>query len=165
MLARKFKNFFLAVILISSSYVLPYPGLMPGNKLYPIKQVFDKVMEYWVFGSFARYKYELALADKKLVEAKTLFEYQQYLLAMKALSDSNVHFQKASKFLEQAEREGKNITQKEDIYKLAGKKHQEVLKNLEQILPETFIWQPEKKPAEELNLKSALEEAIRLREI
>jgi len=165
MSAGKFKNLLLAAVLISSPYVLPYPGLMPGNKLYPVKQIFDKLMQYWAFGSFSRYKYELALADKKLVEAKTLFEYQQYPLALKALVDSNVHFQQASKFLEQAKREGKNITQKEDIYKLAAKKHQEVLENLEHILPASFIWQPEKKSASKLELKAVLEEAIRLREI
>lgn len=153
------------VVLVFSAYVLPYPGLMPGNKLYRVKQVLDKIVQVWSFGTFSRHKYELNMADKKLVEAKVLFEYQQYPLAIKALQDSNDHFQQAGKFLEQANRESKDIVQKEVVYKSAAKKHQELLKILASSLPEKFVWQPEKKPASELNLKSALEEAIKIREI
>ena len=161
----KIKNLFLSTIIIVSPYVLPYPGLMPGNKLYRAKQVLDKIVQVWSFGNFSRHKYELNMADKKLAEAKVLFEYQQYPLALKALTDSNYHFQQAGKFLEQANKEGKNIVQKEEIYKSAAKKHVEILKSLENTLPEKFLWQPEKKQAIELNLKSALEEAIKIREI
>lgn len=140
---KKTKN--LIVVLVFSTYVLPYPGLMPGNKLYRVKQVLDKIVQVWSFGSFSRHKYELNLADKKLVEAKILFEYQQYPLAIKTLEDSNIHFQQAGKFLEQAKKEGKDIVQKKIVYKSAAKKHEEILKTLENFLPEKFIWQPEKK--------------------
>jgi len=151
--------------LATSSYVLPYPGLMPGHKLYRIKQVFDQLSRFWAFGNFSRYKYELKLADKKLVEAKVLFEYQQYLLAVGALSESNQHFQKADYYLKKAEREGKDISQKMVNLKAAAEKHKEVLENLREELPEQFLWQPEKKEATELNLESAITKAIKIREI
>ncbi len=61
------KHFLLAFVFAASSYVLPYPGLMPGHRLYPIKQVFDRVYQVFVFGNFAKHKYELGLADKKLI--------------------------------------------------------------------------------------------------
>ena len=151
--------------LAASSYVLPYPGLMPGNKLYRLKQITDYIGQYWTFGNFSRHKYELNLADKKLVEAKILFEYQQYPLAIKALESSNQHFQKAVYYLERAEKEGKDISQKMINLKAAAEKHKEVLETLKKELPEEFLWQPEKKEATELNLESALEEAIKIREI
>lgn len=147
----------------AGNYVLPYPGLMPGNRLYRIKQVFDQLYRFWVFGSFARHRYELSLADKKLVEAKVLFEYQQYPLALQALSDSNRHFQKAIYYLERADQEGKDISQKMVNLKAAAEKHREVLENLREVLPEQFLWQPEKREATELLIKKSLDEAIEIR--
>lgn len=160
---EKIKN--LLVVLVFSIYVLPYPGLMPGNRLYRLKEIADRVSQFWAFGNFSRHKYELALADKKLVEAKILFEYQQYPLALKALTNSNIHFQKAVYFLGQAEREGKNISQKSKNFKAAAEKHKEVLGKLKKELPGEFLWQPEKKPAEKLEIHQFLEEAIKNREV
>lgn len=150
---------------LASSYVLPYPGLMPGHKLYRVKQVFDQLSRFWAFGSFSRHKYELKLADKKLVEAKILFEYQQYLLASQALLESDQHFQKAEYFLDKAEEEGKDISQKMTNLEAAAEKHKEVLASLKKTLPEQFLWQPEKGKATELNLESQITEAIKIREI
>jgi len=174
MLLKKARSLFLVFLffllitqktLATSSYVLPYPGLMPGHKLYRIKQVFDQLSRFWAFGNFSCYKYELKLADKKLVEAKVLFEYQQYLLAVDALSDSDQHFQKAACYLEKAEMEGRDISQKMANLKAAAEKHKEVLENLKEELPEQFLWQPEKKEATELKLESAITKAIKIREI
>ena len=151
--------------LAASSYVLPYPGLMPGHRLYRVKQVFDQLSRFWAFGNFSCHQYELKLADKKIVEAKVLFEYQQYLLALSALSESDQHFQKAVYYLERAEKEGKDISQKMINLKAAAEKHKEVLETLKKELPEEFLWQPEKKEATELNLESAITEAIKIREI
>jgi len=151
-------------VLAASPYVLPYPGLMPGNKLYKVKQVFDQLYRFWVFGDFAGHQYELKLADRKLVEAKILFEYQQYLLGVKALTDSNQHFQRAVDYLK-AEKEGKDISQKRTNLENAAQKHQEILEGLSQILPKEFLWQPEKKEATKLKIESAIKEAIGIREI
>jgi hypothetical protein len=160
---NKTKN--LLVALVFSAYVLPYPGFMPGNKIYRLKQIADFIGQYWAFGSLTRHKYELGLADKKLIEAKTLFEYDQYPLAISALSDSSLHFQQAGNYLTQAEKEGKDITQKGILFKSAAQKHIEVLKQLELNLPENFLWQPEKESSTSLNIKDTLEVAIKIREI
>jgi len=149
----------------ASDYFLPYPSFMPGHKLYFLERIIEGFSRYWAFGNFARHRYELKMADKKLVEVKTLFEYQQYLLGIKALSESNQHFQKASLYLIKAEAEGKDISQKLANYQLAGSKHQEVLKGLKKELPEDFLWQPENQEATRLNLAGLIEEAIKIREI
>ena len=153
------------MVFVFLTYVLPYPGLMPGNKFYRLEQVADRLGQFWAFGNFSRHKYELNLADKKLVEAKVLFEYQQYPLALQALENSNQHFQKAKAYLGRASKEGKDISQKAINLKAAAEKHKEILGSLENFLPEKFLWQPEKKEATELDLKSTLEEAIKIRQI
>lgn len=164
MLAKKAKTFLLALIIAAPAYVLPYPGLMPGHKLYPIKQVFDRIYRFWVFGNFAGYKYELSLADKKLVEAKVLFEYQQYLLALKALKVSNNHFQQAFDYLVKAEKEGKDIGAKVTNLESAAERHQEVLGNLKNNLPAEFLWKPEKEEPAKLLISQSLDEAAKIRD-
>jgi len=155
---------FLAVVLVLSPYVLPYPGLMPGHRLYPVKEVWEQVYQYFVFGNFSQHKYHLGLTDQKLVESKTLFEYQQYLLALKALGDSDWHWQQAVDFLLIAEREGKNINRKMANLEAAAEKHQETLENLKKVLPKEFLWQPEKKESVRLFIDQLLDEAIKIRQ-
>lgn len=161
----KIKNLFLATIIVASPYVLPYPGVMPGNRLYKIKTIYDGAYKLWIFGNFANHKYELNLADKKLVEAKVLFEYQQYPLALAALEKSNYHFQQALAYLIKAQKQGKNISEKHVQLQAAAEKHRQVLEQFSKSLPDEFLWQPEKAQASKLNLKSALQEAIKAREI
>ncbi|PIU02406.1 hypothetical protein COT66_00400 [Candidatus Shapirobacteria bacterium CG09_land_8_20_14_0_10_49_15] len=154
-----FKAAFLAVV-----YVLPYPGLMPGHHLYPVKQLFDQAYAYFAFGSFARHKYELALADKKLVEMKVLFEYRQYLLALTALDQSNNHFQKAVDFVVAAQVQGKNIQTKMANLQAAAVKHQEVLESVMGQTPADFWWQPEKDEPRQLAIHQGLQKAISIRQ-
>ena len=79
----------------ASEYVLPYPSYMPNHKLYKIRQLVEKLTQYYYFGNLSQYKYYLKTADKYLVEAKTLFEYKQIKLGEVSLSISNDHFAKA----------------------------------------------------------------------
>lgn len=147
-----------------SEYVLPYPSTMPGTIWYKAHLVQEKFEQFWYFGDFGQFDYNLKEADKYLVEAKTLFEYKQYLLAHNALQKSDRYFQKVPYFLEIAEKHGKDISEKRKILHSAALKHEEVLKQLEKELPDSFTWQPEKKAATNLNLKQELEESIMIRD-
>lgn len=150
-------------IFAESSYVLPYPSSMPGNSIYKLHVAWEKVMKYWYFGSFGQFDYNLKLSDKYLVEAKTLFEYKQYLLAYQALQKSNLYFKNTKPYLEKSKRENKNIEQKQNILIQASLKHMEELNYVKSIVPENFLWTPEKSSATNLNLKSAIEESIKIR--
>lgn len=161
----KVKNSFVKVVFLAAVYALPYPGLMPGHRLYPAKQVFDRVYRHFVFGSFASHKYELGLADKKLVEAKVLFEYQQYLLAIKALEESDLHFKKAIDYLLSAEIEDKNSQVKTANLQAASDKHREILTTLVGQTPAEYLWQPEKSKAQPLAIHQYLQKAIIIRQI
>jgi len=80
--------------LIHAEYVLPYPSYMPGNKIYRVSRVVDKIKKYWYFGNIAQIKYHLALADKYLVEAKTLMEYDQLQMPDKDIKKSSLSLHK-----------------------------------------------------------------------
>lgn len=155
--------FFATSVLAKSSYVLPYPSSMPGSSFYKPRLLLVSLLQYWYFGNFGSFSYNLKQSDKYLVEAKTLFEYNQYLLAYNALKKSDEYFKRTLPNLENARREGKDITQNRTILSAASEKHIEILAILSSQVPEKFIWQPEKDPASVLEIKSAIESSIALR--
>ena len=143
-----------------STYVLPYPSSMPGSKWYLLQEWKDVVMRYWYFGNFGQFTYHVKQADKHLVEAKTLFEYNQYYLADQALKRSTDHFVQTASYLKQAEEEQKDISEQKKILEQAALKHREVLDSLREQLPETFLWQPENAPEVVLPLYEHIDTAI-----
>ena len=149
--------------LAESDYVLPYPSSMPGSKFYKVRLIYDEIMKYWYFGDFAKYEYNLKMSDKYLVEAKTLFEYKQYLLAYSSLKKSDNYFINIYPGLEKARKKRKDITQKQNMLKNASSKHIEVLYFISEITPDNFIWIPEKADSTDLNLKKSIEESIKIR--
>lgn len=156
-------TFFIPFFSVHADYVLPYPSFMPGNKMYRISRFIDASKQWWHWGSIASIKYHLGLADKYLVEAKTLFEYKQFLLGLDALKRSDVQVQKILPFMGRAQKEGKSMSEfKKTIHDAMGE-HQQVLSNIQRIVPETFFWQPEKQPGTNLLLHKRLMESHSLR--
>lgn len=151
------------VVYAESNYVLPYPSAMPGSSLYTLHLAWEKFQKYWHFGTFSQFAYHKKLADKYLVQAKTLFEYKQYLLAHQALKRSDEHFKVAFRFLGKAKQNGKNTIEKELLLKEASLKHQEVLGKVREEVPEKFVWQPEKDKPTVLFLWEQIDKAIELR--
>lgn len=161
-----FCSFFLSRLFHTSvyaDYVLPYPSYMPGNKLYKISRIVDAIRAYWYWGSIASFKYHLELSDKYLVEAKTLFEYKQYLLATGALRRSNEQFLRLPQFLERVRSEGKDAGKLTEQAHKAASAHRQVLEKLQGEVPAEFTWIPEKQEATKLDLTKLLMEAIELR--
>lgn len=150
-------------VFAQSSYVLPYPSFLPGSVFYKPHLLFEEVSRYWSFGDFGQFKYNLKEADKYLVESKTLFEYKQYLLAIKSLKKSNSYFDVVLANLYKAQKEGKNISQNRNILHEASLKHVEVLLKIAKEVPENFLWQPEKKKSITLYLRKEIREAIDIR--
>lgn len=143
-------SLFLFASSVRADYVLPYPSYMPGNKLYKLTRIIDQLKKYWYFGDIAQEKYHLQLTDKYLVEAKTLFEYKQYLLGADALSRSDQQFRQLPK---------NSLTHE------AAVKHGEVLSQLLTIVPDEFNWSPEKSASTTLHLKDLLTASIEIRRL
>lgn len=168
---RAFRIFLIIILFLllphasfaQSSYVLPYPSAMPGGLYYKIHLIYEKISRYWYFGDFGQFNYGLKMADKYLVEAKTLFEYKQYLLGYKALKKSDLYFPETLTSLNKAKNNNKNISQKKVILKEAALKHVEILKRIGVDIPSVVNWQPEKELPTELNMERAIEEAINIR--
>ena len=159
-----FLTFFKTSVFAQSNYVLPYPSSMPGSLSYKIHLFYENISKYWYFGAFGQFDYNLKMADKYLVEAKTLFEYKQYFLGYKSLQKSDFYFENILPNITKAENQHKNSAQKILILKDASLKHIEVLKKMQENVPATIIWQPEKSLPTTLKLKDAIVNAILLRE-
>jgi len=164
-----FTALFLIILIPSSvyaqtSYVLPYPSQMPGSSFYKLNLVKEKIFKYWYFGDFGQFNYNLKMTDKYLVEAKTLFEYRQYLLGHRALKKSDQYFVNVLPSLVRAERNGKNTLQKRAVLNEASQKHIEVIRKMKNSTPGALIWKPEKSAPTSLDLKKAFNESVHLRE-
>lgn len=149
--------------LAHADYVLPYPGVMPGNKLYKVYSFIDTLKSYYSFGDIAQFKYNLSQSDKYLVEAKTLFEYGQYLLGDHALRFSDLYFKKVYPDLLSAKNHNKNTKDLQTILDQARSKHIQVLEKLREELPKTFVWQDEKKQPIQLSLEKDIKNSIQVR--
>lgn len=148
---------------IRADYVLPYPSYMPGNKLYKVSRLTDKLKRFWYWGNIGRIKYHMGLSDKYLVEAKTLFEYKQYILAVDALRRSNNDFLQIQAPLSVARKEGIDVSQFETSIQEQGMVHEKIIKILQQQIPSEFVWKEEKEKSVNLPLLQILEEAYSLR--
>lgn len=145
-----------------SSYVLPYPSYMPGNLLYKVHLGLEYFEKYWYFGNFGQFAYNLKQSDKYLVEAKTLFEYKQYFLGVRALRKSDSYFNAALHFLQKASSKGINITGKKELFKNAGLKHNEVLLDIKSEVPQNFLWEPEKQSSSRLNIWDDIDNSLKV---
>ena len=147
-----------------SDYVLPYPSSMPGSGFYKVQFLIDNLQKYWYFGNLSQFSYNLQLSDKYLVEAKTLFEYKQYLLALKALKKSDSYFALASHHLQKAHAEGKDISEKQIVFNSAMQKHKEVLLQIRNSIPQEFVWQAEKEQKQYLRLWEDIDMSVKTKE-
>lgn len=149
---------------IFAEYVLPYPSAMPGNKVYKISRVIDQIKKYWSFGSIAQTKYTMNMADKYLIEAKTLFEYKQYLLAFDALERSDKEITTISKQIQRGIKEKKNMSLVVTSLKEEMSTHENLLTKLQRELPPEFTWTPEKVSSTVLSIHERLMISINLRQ-
>lgn len=154
---------FTKTVFADSNYVLPYPSSMPGSFAYKFHLVYERISKYWYFGALGQFKYNLKMADKYLVEARTLFDYKQYLLGLKSLEKSDLYFTKILLSLKKAEAEGKNISEKRSVLKKAASKHMEYLERIDLDTPDAFTWEEEKFSPITLPLKKILLNAINIR--
>ena len=149
---------------VHADYVLPYPSYMPGNKIYRISRIIDQLKRFWYFGNIAQLKYRQSLGDKYLVEAKTLFEYKQYLLATDALIRSDSQVSDIISYIEKAQKQGidTNALKKNVAEEMAV--HLSVLSVMESQLPAEFVWKPEKAKSTNLQIGAMLEHSRTLRQ-
>ncbi len=126
-------------------------------------RVLDRIKAYWYWGDIGGFRYHLGLSDKYLVEAKTLFEYQQYLLGVSALERSDEQFRLVPGYLSLAKRDGKDIRQLRQALLDASASHTSVLNTLLGEVPVSFVWRPEKASEKNLRLHALIQSSIAVR--
>lgn len=124
----------------------------------------DEAKRCWYWGNLASYRYYLGQSDKTLVEAKTLFEYGQYLLAMQAIRRSGEAIEHANQYFQNAKREQKIGRQQRQELSDAMSEHIRVLSSIRTQTPEEFYWSPEKESSQTLRIHQELDRAIGVRE-
>lgn len=149
---------------VHASYMLPYPSYMPGNKLYQLSRILDKVKLYWSYGSIAKAKVYMNLSDKYLVEAKTLFEYKQYLLGADALKRSNSAFEQIPIYIQIGRSERKEMSGVITQIIEGVVVHTQLLAQMEKEVPQEFLWTPEKTGSTNLPLSEYIKAAIKIRQ-
>lgn len=155
--------FFIPLFTVNAEYILPYPGPMPGNKMYTLVKMIDKFQYYWFWGSIAKANYFMDLSDKYLVESKVLFEYKQYLLAVDALKRSDESWEQIDGYISRAAKEGKNIQYLQTKHQEQSVEHKQSIDRLMTMLPETFNWTPENEKSTNIQLKQLLENSKNIR--
>jgi hypothetical protein len=155
--------FLLMPVKINAEYVLPYPSYMPGSPLYKAANFVDVFKRYWFWGSIATFRYNLECSDTLLVEAKTLFEYKQYLLGVQALQRSDQYFLKLDSAIVQIEKSGKDPLPYRQVLTDASAAHTIVLQRLVQDIPQTYVWRPKKGSETQLLLEKHLTDSMMIR--
>jgi hypothetical protein len=122
----------------NNDYFLAYPGLLPDHPLYSLKMVRDRIWLWLTNNPLKKAELLLLFADKRLGAAKALIEGNKVELGISTMT-------KGEKYLERAIAQGKMAAEKgEDTQAFLEKlsqatlKHQEVLAELVNKVPESF---------------------------
>ncbi len=112
-------------------YVLPYPGMLPDNPLYVLKNFRDRIIEFLISNPVNKAEFYILQADKKLSMGISLAEMGKKEEAHEILSEALAARTKAVTMLETAGKVGKTppafVIEK---MMLSLEKHKEVLSGL-----------------------------------
>lgn len=118
-------------------YDLPYPGLLPDSPLYFLKTARDRLINFLIADPLKKAEFNLLQADKRLQAGVYLFKKQgKERLAESTISKGENYFEQAIKEVEKAKKQGRDTVSIIERLSLAAKKHQEVLKELENKSPQ-----------------------------
>lgn len=126
-----------------NNYSLPYPGLLPGNPLYSLKAMRDKLVEIITTNPLKKSNFYLLQADKRLATGLILYEKGKKEEAEITISKGQNYLEKSIDKANQAKDSQENIIdvtaklrssslkQEIEISKLIKKSDGEVKKKLE----------------------------------
>lgn len=109
-------------------YTLPYPGILPGNVLYPLKTFRDRVVSFFITDSAKQAEFDLLQADKRLAAGQSLFAaHADPALISQTISKGENYFEDAIINTRAAKKEGHLVNDFLDKLQHAGIKHEQVL--------------------------------------
>lgn len=120
------------------NYELPYPGLLPDNPLYFLRVIRDRVVSFLISDSLKKAEFNLLQSDKRLNAGVYLFNKGKIDLAISTISKAENYFEKSLQKIKEARRQGMETTGITNKLIDSSKKHQEVLGNLLEKVPQNF---------------------------
>lgn len=114
-------------------YQLPYPGLLPDNPLYFIKQIRDSFMLFMASDQLKKDEVHLQISDKNLSAAVELAKKGRHKLSVAKVEDAESGFEA---IVERQAKEKKKNTDFVEKLKRANLKHRETIENLMKDLPQ-----------------------------
>ena len=90
-------------------YELPYPGLLPGHYLYPLKMMRDRVVEWLTFDRDKKVELMILYADKRMAAAKVLLERGEEDLGVETGLKAMMYQERAISMIEGNKAEGENV--------------------------------------------------------
>lgn len=120
-----------------STYVLPFPGMLPDNPFYPIKMARDRIILFLINDSVKKAEFYLLQSDKRLQAGVYLWREnpEKGELALSTISKGENYFEQALAQTRLAQREGRDIGVIKGNLEQAARKHTQVLTQLAEIMP------------------------------
>ena len=123
----------------SDNYVLPYPGILPNHRLYPLKALRDNFLEFFTRVPIQKANLYLLFADKRINMAQILARDGEWELAETTASKAEKYLLKVKEWTEKSKAIGSSpeVELKTNISK-AGKEHERILNNLVKKSPKAY---------------------------
>jgi len=103
-------------------YILPNPGILPGNPLYPLKMIRDRIGLSLTFGSTRKALLLLHFADKRIAAAQKLLSIGQLDKAVETATKAEIYLFQSI-----------NVSKDFSLLKKAILKHEEVIEEIQQM--------------------------------
>lgn len=113
-----------------SNYFLPYPGILPGNPLYSVKLIRDKIKEFTTQKTLDKSYFYLLQSDKRLAAGIVLFDSGDQQVSENTISKGQNYLEKSMNKMVQARSEGENVMDLSAKIKASTLKQKEVLEKL-----------------------------------
>ncbi|MGH7203462.1 MAG: DUF5667 domain-containing protein [Candidatus Levyibacteriota bacterium] len=121
----------------TSTYQLPYPGLLPDNPLYFLKSLRDNMMGFFIGKPLDKAEFMLLQSDKQVAASYLLITKENKTdLAVSAFSQAQDYLEEAIEQTVNAHKQGMNITEMTKKLADANQKHFQVLDEINQQLNE-----------------------------
>ncbi|HNP89037.1 MAG: hypothetical protein BWY24_00212 [Microgenomates group bacterium ADurb.Bin219] len=113
-------------------YYLPYPGILPDHPLYSFKMIRDRIWLWLTSGAEKKAEIVLLFADKRLGAGRFLIEGNKIDLGITTIEKAEKYLEQAVLNLEEAKKQGEDVSVLAKKIKTAAEKHQELISDLAQ---------------------------------
>ena len=121
---------------VTVNYTLPYPGMLPDHPLYFLKSIRDSIIGVLISDPLKKAEFHLLAADKQIASAQTLADKDKDELAQKSIEKAKANINLALVEIQKSRDQKKDYIPLRDRIKSAALKHEEVLKNIDEVTGE-----------------------------